>query len=64
MMMLTFDRWTSHCLYEEQRSAAVILRPITSSLEREKEREIKPSNVKKVSAEVMKRRANQQVKEF
>jgi hypothetical protein len=33
MMMLTFDRCTSHCLYEEHKSAAVILSPITSSLE-------------------------------
>jgi hypothetical protein len=31
--MLTFDLCTSHCLNEEHKSAAVIQRPITRSLE-------------------------------
>ncbi len=33
MIMLTFDRWTSHCLYDEHKSAAVILTPKIRSLE-------------------------------
>ena len=42
--MLTLDRWTSHFLYEEQRSAAVMLSPITYSLEKKQSIEKKQAS--------------------